>query len=166
MNRSILHCDMNNFYASVECMLDPSLRKCPVAVCGSVEERHGIVLAKNYAAKAFDVKTGDAVWQAKQKCKDLVVVPPHYEEYIKYSKLARNVYSRYTDLHPPTFEKRTYTVSEIQDILGIGRNAAYAIVKKGYFSTVRIGGTIRISKRSFDAWLDEDSKSCQVCDNT
>ena len=101
MNRSILHCDMNNFYASVECMLDPSLRKYPVAVCGSVEERHGIVLAKNYAAKAFDVKTGDAVWQAKQKCKDLVVVPPHYEEYIKYSKLARNVYSRYTDQVEP-----------------------------------------------------------------
>ena len=101
MNRSILHCDMNNFYASVECMLDPSLRKYPVAVCGSVEERHGIVLAKNYAAKAFDVKTGDAVWQAKQKCKDLVVVPPHYEEYIKYSKLARNVYSRYSDQVEP-----------------------------------------------------------------
>ena len=101
MNRSILHCDMNNFYASVECMLDPSLRKYPVAVCGSVEERHGIVLAKNYAAKSFDVKTGDAVWQAKQKCKDLVVVPPHYEEYIKYSKLARNVYSRYTDQVEP-----------------------------------------------------------------
>lgn len=76
MNRSILHCDMNNFYASVECMLDPSLRKYPVAVCGSVEERHGIVLAKNYAAKAFDVKTGDAVWQAKQKCKDLVTPTP------------------------------------------------------------------------------------------
>ena len=56
MNRSILHCDMNNFYASVECMLDPSLRKYPVAVCGSVEERHGIVLAKNYAAKAFVMK--------------------------------------------------------------------------------------------------------------
>ena len=82
--RNILHCDMNNFYASVECMLDPTLKKYPIAVCGSVEERHGIVLAKNYKAKAFDVKTGDAVWQAKQKCKDLVVVPPHYEEYIKY----------------------------------------------------------------------------------
>lgn len=89
--RNILHCDMNNFYASVECMLDPTLKKYPIAVCGSVEERHGIVLAKNYKAKAFDVKTGDAVWQAKQKCKDLVVVPPHYEEYIKYSKLARSV---------------------------------------------------------------------------
>ena len=74
MLRSILHCDMNNFYASVECMLDPALKKYPIAVCGSVEERHGIVLAKNYKAKAFDVKTGDAVWQAKQKCKDLVVV--------------------------------------------------------------------------------------------
>lgn len=91
MLRSILHCDMNNFYASVECMLDPALKKYPIAVCGSVEERHGIVLAKNYKAKAFDVKTGDAVWQAKQKCKDLVVVPPHYpclsENLIKYKYL-------------------------------------------------------------------------------
>ncbi len=52
---------MNNFYASVECMLDHSLKKYPIAVCGSVEERHGIVLAKNYAAKAIDVKTGEAV---------------------------------------------------------------------------------------------------------
>ena len=73
--------------------------------------------------------------------------------------------NRQTSTNPPSYEKRTYTVSEIQDILGIGRNAAYAIVKKGYFSTVRIGGIIRISKRSFDAWLDK-SKSCQVCDDT
>lgn len=63
------------------------------------------------------------------------------------------------------FEKRTYTVSEIQEILGIGRNAAYAIVKKGCFSTVRIGGIIRISKRSFDEWLDTLSEPCQVCDD-
>ena len=101
MERSILHCDMNNFYASVEGMLDPTLKNHPVAVCGSVEERHGIVLAKNDKAKAFDVKTGDTVWQAKQKCKDLLVVPPHYEEYIKYSKLAREVHSRYTDQVEP-----------------------------------------------------------------
>ena len=65
MERVILHCDMNNFYASVECMLNPSLREKPVAVCGSVEERHGIVLAKNYAAKAYGVSTGEAIWQAK-----------------------------------------------------------------------------------------------------
>ena len=110
---------MNNFYASVECMLDPSLRKYPVAVCGSVEERHGIVLAKNYAAKAFDVKTGDAVWQAKQKCRNLVVVPPHFEEYIKYSKLARSVYSRYTDqVEPYGMDECWLDVSGTENIFG------------------------------------------------
>lgn len=97
MGRQILHCDMNNFYASVECMLNPSLRPYPVAVCGSADERHGIVLAKNYKAKAYDVQTGEAVWQAKQKCPDLVTVPPHYEEYIRYSRRAREIYERYTD---------------------------------------------------------------------
>lgn len=95
--RTILHCDMNNFYASVECMLDPSLRNKPVAVGGDVEERHGIILAKNYAAKAFGIQTGEALWQARQKCRDLVIVPPHYEEYIKYSRLARSIYEEYTD---------------------------------------------------------------------
>ena len=88
MQRVILHCDMNNFYASVECMLNPELKNKPVAVCGSVEERHGIVLAKNYAAKAFGVSTGEAIWQAKQKCQELVIVEPHYEQYMKFSKLA------------------------------------------------------------------------------
>ena len=147
MNRSILHCDMNNFYASVECMLDPSLRKYPVAVCGSVEERHGIVLAKNYAAKAFDVKTGDAVWQAKQKCKDLVVVPPHYEEYIKYSKLARNVYSRYTDQVEP------YGMDECWlDISGTEH------IRTNQFRSVRLGREVRVLKSVFDAWLDSNTK--------
>ena len=120
MLRSILHCDMNNFYASVECMLDPALKKYPIAVCGSVEERHGIVLAKNYKAKAFDVKTGDAVWQAKQKCKDLVVVPPHYEEYIKYSKLARSVYERYTDQAHISVRRRKRKVVCRSKILMVG----------------------------------------------
>ena len=99
--RKILHSDMNNFYASVECMLNPLLKGKPVAVCGSVEERHGIVLAKNYPAKAFGVQTGDAVWQAKEKCRDIIIVPPHYDEYIKYSKLAREVYNRYTNQVEP-----------------------------------------------------------------
>ena len=99
--RKILHSDMNNFYASVECMLNPSLKGKSVAVCGSVEERHGIVLAKNYPAKACGVKTGDAVWQAQQKCKDIILVPPHYDEYIKYSRLARNIYERYTNQVEP-----------------------------------------------------------------
>ena len=93
---------MNNFYASVECMLNPEIKDKPVAVCGAVEERHGIVLAKNYKAKAFNVKTGDTIWQAKQKCRDLVVVLPHFEEYVKYAKYAREIYSRYTDLIEPS----------------------------------------------------------------
>ena len=88
-------------YASVECMLNPELKNKPVAVCGSVEERHGIVLAKNYAAKAFGVSTGEAIWQAKQKCQDLVIVEPHYEQYMKFSKLAREIYGRYTDQIEP-----------------------------------------------------------------
>lgn len=128
MIRNILHCDMNNFYASVECMLDPALKKYPVAVCGSVEERHGIVLAKNYKAKAFNVQTGDAVWQAKQKCKNLVVVPPHYEEYIKYSKLARNVYERYTDqVEPYGMDECWLDISGTESIFGSPEKVANTI---------------------------------------
>ncbi len=92
---------MNNFYATVECFLDPSLRDKRVAVGGSVEDRHGIILAKNEAAKAFGVKTGEAIWQAKQKCKGLIIVPPHYDEYKKFSALAREIYGRYTDQVEP-----------------------------------------------------------------
>lgn len=97
MDRTILHCDMNNFYASVECFLDPKLKPFPIAVCGSAEERHGIVLAKNYKAKGCGVTTGEAIWEAKQKCPDLVVVPPHYDEYMKFAKAARKIYKEYTD---------------------------------------------------------------------
>lgn len=53
------------------------------------------------------------------------------------------------------FDKRTYTVDEIQDILCISRTSAYNLVKKGVFHCVRIGGSIRISKKSFDEWLDQ-----------
>ena len=99
--RVILHCDMNNFYASVECMLDPALREHAVAVCGSVENRHGVVLAKNYRARAYGVSTGETVWQAMRKCRDLVTVEPHYEQYVKFSALARQIYCRYTDRVEP-----------------------------------------------------------------
>ena len=101
MERTILHCDMNNFYASVECMLNPTLRGHPVAVGGDVENRHGIILAKNYEAKKFGIQTGEALWQAKQKCPNLIIVPPHYEEYLKYSRLAHSIYADYTDLIEP-----------------------------------------------------------------
>ena len=95
--RTILHSDLNNFYASVECSLNPSLCGHPVAVCGNPEMRHGIVLAKNYEAKAFGVQTGEALWEAKQKCPDIIFVPPHYDIYMQYSKEARAIYAQYTD---------------------------------------------------------------------
>ena len=97
MKRTILHADMNNFYASVECLYDPAIRNQPVAVCGSIENRHGIVLAKNNLAKKFGIKTGDVIWQAKQKCPKLVVVSPNYDRYLQFSQVAREIYLDYTD---------------------------------------------------------------------
>ena len=99
--RHILHCDMNCFYASVEMQRHPELRNTPLAVCGSQEERHGIVLTANYIAKPYGVKTGMAIWQAKQRCPDLVTLPPDMDEYIRISRFAREIYEDYTDQVEP-----------------------------------------------------------------
>jgi len=101
VDRTILHCDINNCYASIETMLNPQYKGKPIAVCGLQEERHGIVLAKSEEAKVFGVKTGEVIWQAKQKCPELIIVPPHYEEYLRYSKLIRNIYYDYTNQVEP-----------------------------------------------------------------
>ncbi len=95
-DRVILHSDLNNCYASIECMLHPELKGKYIAVCGSTEDRHGIVLAKNQLAKKCGVKTGEAVWQARQKCPQLTVVPPHMDQYLKFSKIVRAIYLRYS----------------------------------------------------------------------
>ena len=100
-HRHILHCDMNCFYASVEMQRHPELRDKPLAVCGSQEERHGIVLTANYIAKPYGVKTGMAIWQARQRCPDLVILPPDMDEYIRISRMAREIYEDYTDQVEP-----------------------------------------------------------------
>lgn len=97
MDRVILHSDLNNFYASVECLYNPKLRGKPVAVAGDPEARHGIVLAKNYEAKSYGIKTGNPLWMAKQLCPNIVFVPPHYDRYLEFSRIAREMYSKYTD---------------------------------------------------------------------
>ena len=94
--RVILHSDMNNFYAGVECHHRPEVRNKPVVVGGDEEQRHGIVLAKNYLAKAAGIKTGETLWQARNKIDGLVVLPPNYPLYLRYSRLAREIYSKYT----------------------------------------------------------------------
>ena len=93
----ILHSDLNCFYASVEMNENPYLRGKAIAVCGSTEDRHGIVLTASYPAKRMGVKTGAANWQARQCCPGLICVPPHYELYLKYTKLVRRINARYTD---------------------------------------------------------------------
>ena len=94
--RTILHSDLNNFYASVECVYAPELKKVPMAVCGDPEARHGIVLAKNMLAKAAGIQTGEAIWQAKQKCPGLVVMPPSYRRYQRFSRMMKEIYADYT----------------------------------------------------------------------
>lgn len=101
MDRTILHCDCNGFYASVECALNPSLGKGPMAVCGDPKSRHGIILAKNEAAKAYGVQTAETVWQAKKKCPSLTLVLPHFDEYESYSSRVNRIYEDYTDLVEP-----------------------------------------------------------------
>ena len=98
MKRIILHSDLNNFFASVECRFNPSLRNRPVAVAGNKSKRHGIILAKNEIAKRFGVKTGEALWQAQRKCPEIVFVPPHFDRYMEFSRAARQIYGDYTDM--------------------------------------------------------------------
>ena len=101
MDRIIFHSDMNSFYASVEQAEDPALRGKPVVVAGKEELRHGIVLTKSTEAKRYGIKTAEALWEARAKCPDLVVLPPNYRLYRRYSELARNIYYQYTDLVEP-----------------------------------------------------------------
>lgn len=96
--RVILHCDLNNFYASVECLYNPAIRDLPVVVSGDQSLRHGIVLAKNALAKKCGIATGEPIVKARQKCPGLVVTPANYDRYIRFSEQARDVYMRYTNL--------------------------------------------------------------------
>lgn len=101
MERIILHSDCNSFYASVECLHRSEIRDKPVAVGGDVEQRHGIILAKNEHAKKYNIKTGEALWQARKKCPDLVIVPPRFELYQRFSRLCHEIYLDYTDRVEP-----------------------------------------------------------------
>lgn len=96
-DRTILHCDLNSFFASVECLGRPDLKNRPVAVCGDPERRHGIILAKNDLAKRSGVKTGEPLVTATAKCRGLVLLPAHHGKYMVYSDAMRDLYRRYTD---------------------------------------------------------------------
>lgn len=143
MERVILHSDINNCYASIECLYDESLRGKAVAVAGSVEARHGIVLAKSEPAKRCGVKTGDTVWQAQKKCRDLIVVPPHFDRYVKYSELVRGIYRRYTDeIEPFGLDEAWLDVTGSRSLFGDGVQIANDIrtrIREEFGLTVSVG---------------------------
>lgn len=141
--RIILHSDMNSFYASVEMMKNPKLKGKAVAVGGSAKSRHGIILAKSEKAKKAGIITGMANWQALELCPELIIISPHYEEYLKYSQLARNIYQRYTDLvEPYGMDECFLDVSNSINIYGGGKIIAEEIrqtIKEELGLTVSIG---------------------------
>ncbi|MEG1049605.1 MAG: DNA polymerase IV, partial [Oscillospiraceae bacterium] len=100
-DREILHCDCNSFFASVELLSHPEMKDKPVVVGGSEESRHGIVLAKNDSAKRLGIKTAEPIVRAREKCPELIVLPPHHEKYEYYSGVINEIYGSYTDLVEP-----------------------------------------------------------------
>ncbi len=142
-NRVILHCDCNSFFASVETALDPSYKDVPMAVCGSEEDRHGIVLAKNELAKKYGIKTAETVYSARKKCPDLVIAKPHHKEYVKFSKKVNEIYARYTDMIEPFgIDESWLDVTASRKLFGSGVEIANKIrgdVKRELGITVSVG---------------------------
>lgn len=131
MDRVILHSDLNSFYASVECLYHPELRDQPVAVAGDPEARHGIILTANRIAKAQGVKTGAAIWQAKQRCPRLVTLPPDYNKYLRFSRMAREIYLDYTDrVEPFGIDEAWLDVTGSIGLFGDGKRIADEIRRR------------------------------------
>lgn len=156
--RHILHCDCNCFYASVEMQENPQLRGKRIAVCGSKKDRHGIVLTASYPAKNMGVKTGMAIWQAQQCCRDLIIVPPHYTEYMRYSGYVREILQDYSDqIEGFGLDESWVDVSGSTGLFGSPMTIAQEIstrVKKELGITVSIG----VSNNKVTAKLGSDYK--------
>ena len=140
---TILHCDLNNFYASVACLDNPTIKDFPVAVGGSQKERHGIILAKNYLAKEYGIKTGETIISAKRKCPNLIIVPPNFKRQNELSELVRNIYTQYTSkVEPFGIDECWLDVKESALVFGDAFEIADTIrkrVKKEIGLTVSVG---------------------------
>jgi len=131
MERVILHCDMNGFFASVELLDYPHLKDKPMAVCGNPDNRHGIILAKNEIAKRYGIVTAETVWKAQRKCPELVLVKPHHDEYRRYSKRVNEIYCRYTDqVEPFGIDESWLDVTGSQRLFGSGKEIADRLRKE------------------------------------
>lgn len=143
MDRTVLHCDCNSFFASVETVFNPSYANVPMAVCGSPEERHGIVLAKNELAKKYGIKTGEVIWQAKRKCPSLVIAQPHYREYEMFSRRVGEIFYQYTDLIEPFgIDESWLDVTASRNLFGDGKQIADSLrerIRREVGITVSVG---------------------------
>ncbi len=157
-DRTILHCDLNGFYASVECLLNPRYRDVPMAVAGNPENRHGIILAKNELAKKYGVKTAETIWQARQKCPDLVLAPPHRDEYVRFSKLVNRIYGDYTDLCEPFgIDESWLDVTGVRHLFGDGEQIA-ATLRERIRSELGLTISVGVSFNKIFAKLGSDYK--------
>lgn len=156
--RTILHSDCNSFYASVEALHRPELRDKPMAVGGDPGARHGIILTANYIAKRCGVKTGMALWQAREVCPGIVLVPPRMDLYIRFSRMAREIYSEYSDLQEPFgLDEAWIDVTDSTMLKGDGLKIAREISNRIRFElgiTVSIG----VSYNKIFAKLGSDYK--------
>ncbi len=143
MERTILHCDLNNFYASAECVKNPELRGKPLAVGGNEKDRHGIILAKSTEAREFGIKTGDKIAEACRKCKDLIVLNPDFGFYLTLSRKVRAIYSEYTDMIEPFgIDEAWLDVTGSIRIFGSGERVANELrerVKRETGLTISVG---------------------------
>ena len=157
-DRIILHCDLNNFFASVSLVFNPTLKDMPVAVCGNKENRHGIILAKNEIAKRFGVKTAEPIFEAKRKCADLVTLPAIYDKYEEYSKKAQEIYRRYTDMVEPFgIDECWLDVTGSVVLFGSGEEIAHKI-KSDIKKELGITASVGVSFNKVFAKLGSDMK--------
>ncbi|SFO09017.1 DNA polymerase-4 [Eubacterium pyruvativorans] len=131
MDRVILHCDMNSFYASIELLDHPEYRNVPMAVSGDPASRHGIILAKNEPAKKYGIRTAETVWQAKRKCPNLVLLPPHREKYRDYHQRINAIFLDYTELVEPfSIDESWLDVTGSRKLFGSGKEIADTIRRR------------------------------------
>jgi len=148
----------NNFYASAECLYKPEIRDKPVIVCGDVEARHGIVLAKNYPAKALGIKTGEAIWEAKQKCPGLVTMQADFKKYMRISRLARMIYADYSDkIEAFGIDENWMDISGTEKIFGTRLEVADEI-RKRLRDEIGLTGSVGVSFNKIFAKLGSDMK--------
>ena len=156
--RVILHSDINCCYAAIEHLHHPELNGKPLAVGGDPESRHGIVLTADYIAKKYGVKTGMALWQAKQLCPEINFVSPRMDLYLRFSRMAHEIYAEYTDLQEAYgIDESWLDVTDSATIKGDGYTIAKEISNR-MKSELGITVSIGVSFNKIFAKLGSDYK--------